>query len=347
MTNYFSKHLEDKTLPRILQIENNLHVAAFWLMKLVVARNIIKNALDEGRVVPGGRVIESTSGTMGYGLAMAARAYGVKLTLVGDPAIDVALKNLLEELGADVHIVTTPAPTGGYQKPRLQLVSEMLRDDPTMFWVRQYDNSHNPAAYRESAEAMVAKLRQVDILVAAVGSGGSISGLARFLRAAGQSPRVLAVDTPRSVLFGQQDGSRMLRGLGNSIFPKNLDYSQVDEVHWVSAAQAFCATRYMLHHYGLDLGATSGAAFLVARHLARQHPDKRVVFVSPDRAERYLTTVYSKEWCLENNAYASELLEQPEVLEHPQEAGGEWSMFNWNRRSLHEVSQTEEVLCAA
>lgn len=314
----------------------NLFGAFFWLMKITVAFQMLKDAQ------PGTRLVESTSGTMGFGLALTCHAMGFPLTLVGDPSIDPALKNLMEEVfGADVHIVTERRAVGGYQVPRLRFLNKILSENPNAFWTRQYDNPSNADAYRDPAaaihQAFAAAGVHVDYLVAPVGSGGSISGITRFLRAAGHPAHAVAVDTHGSVLFGQRDGPRPLRGLGNSIHPLNLDYELIDTVHWVQADHAFCSTRQLFAEFGLDRGPTTGAAYFVARYLARLHPGSCVLFLSPDRAERYLSTVYSRSFCESHGLWTEDLPDAPAVVSEPSRAGTGWQCYSWNRKKLTDI----------
>ncbi len=330
--------LRHKSLPAIVRLQPNLHGALFWLMKLCVGLRMIEKGLREGSIAPGGLVVESTSGTMGYGLALAARAFGIRVRLVGDPAIDPWLANLLDHLGAEIDIVTEKLPIGGYQVPRLKRLKDILVQHPSATWMKQYDNPSNPESYLATAKLLVERIGRIDYLVATTGSGGSISGTTKALRSMGQNPRVVAVDTHASVLFGQADGPRLLRGLGNSIFPKNLDYSLIDEVHWVTAADAFTLTRNLFCNFGLDVGPTTGAAYQVANWLANTYPNKSIVFIGPDRAERYLNTTYSRQWCEANDAWVDEATPQPTLVGHPSEARYEWTRMLWQRRSYQDVT---------
>ncbi len=329
--------LKAKEMPSIYQVRPNLFAACYWVMKIGVAIEMLGEALKNENAAPGGLIMESTSGTMGYALAITGRALGMKVQLVGDPAIDPFFKGLLEQLGAQVHIVSECLPIGGHQIPRLRKLNELIDHNPGCLWVKQYDNPNNANSYRRTAAHIAASIGRIDIVVATVGSGGSISGTVRALRESGHPARAIAVDTHGSVLFGQEEGPRALRGLGNSIFPRNLDYSLIDEVHWVTAADAFCAARMLFADHGIDMGATTGAAFLVAGHLAHTNPGKRVVFLGPDRADRYLRTVYSRDWCRENGLFTETLPERPYRVLHPREAGRGWAVMHWNRRPIDEV----------
>jgi len=329
--------IKKKAKPVIHQLGPNLFGAFFWLMKLVVALKMLGDASETGKIGPESKIVETTSGTMGYGIALAARIKKYRVTLVGDPAIDPNLFNLLDLLGAKVEIIKEKRAIGGYQEPRLERVRDIVKQDPNAFWVQQYHNPSNPAAYSIPASIIAGEVGQVDNLVATVGSGGSISGTVKELRAAGHPTRAIAVDTFNSVLFGQEDGPRVLRGLGNSIRPNNLDYGLIDEVHWVAAPDAFCAARELFIKYGHDMGPTTGAAFMVAKHIASLNPNKSVVFIGPDRAERYLSTVYNLQWCKDNGLLIDRSAEAPIEVKHPGEANGPWNFVDWNRRDITEI----------
>src|SRR5579863_7386259 len=134
-------HIVDSlALPRLVWLRQNLIGLVFPLMKLLPARFIIQGALDEGQLEKGGLVVESTSGTFGLALAMVARLHGLRLSLVSDPAIEPPLRRRLVDLGASVHIIEKPAPVGGYQKARLDVLDRLLNDNPGSFWPRQYSN---------------------------------------------------------------------------------------------------------------------------------------------------------------------------------------------------------------
>jgi cysteine synthase A len=281
-------------LPRIVWLRSNLIGLAFPLMKLLPARFIIRKAVEEGALRPGGLIAETTSGTFGLALAMVARLQGYRVTLVSDPAIDAPLYRRLEDLGATVHIVREPGLSGGFQKARLDVLRKILADNPGSFCPEQYKNPHNPGSYAPCAEHLVHAAGGIDCLVGTVGSGGSVCGLSSYLRLLLPELTVVGVDTHRSVIFGQSDGGggRMLRGLGNSLMPPNVDHAAFDWVHWVGAPAAFRATRQLHRDHALYMGPTSGAAYLVADWWARQHPDSLTAVLLPDEGHRYQDTVY-------------------------------------------------------
>lgn len=331
--------LDVKEQPVIVRLKTRLFAALFEIIKLLPARASLRWAGERGDLGPGGHVFESTSGTMGLALAYACKETGHPLTVVGDSAIDRDLRLRLEALGAHVVVVRRPLQVGGVQAARIGMVHRLMARAPGAFWTRQYDNPDFPCAYYTAVKTIVVAVPSVDFIVATVGTGGSAMGLTRALRAAGHTARLIAVDTHRSVLFGQVDGERKLRGLGSSIIPANLDHTLVDECHWVSAAEAFAATRELFATYLLDIGPTSGAAYLVARWLAANNPQANVVFVGADSGERYRRTVYNPSWLVAQGLALERLPLKPVLVRHPTEAEDTWSYMEWARRSLAEVLQ--------
>jgi cysteine synthase A len=324
-------------LPRVVQLEDRLYAACFPLMKLLPARLILERAREEGRIRPGSVIIETTSGTFGLALAMLCALDRYRLILVSDPAIDAPLKRRLEDLGTQVEIVSEPAAVGGYQRARLDRMAEVQRAFPEHFCPSQYANPLNPGGYALLAEFLADAVGHIDCLVGTVGSGGSMCGTSRHLRRFNPGLWVVGVDTHGSVLFGQPDAKRLLRGLGNSLMPPNLKHTLFDEVHWVTAAEAFRATRVLHRSSALFMGGTSGAAYLAARWQARSRPETRVVVLFPDEGYRYQETIYNDEWLRENGVWLEELPDEPSLVRHPSEVSGGWSQMTWGRRSYEQV----------
>jgi len=328
---------EAMMLPRMIKLGENLYGAAFHLMKLLPADFMLKRARDAKLVRPGAVVIETSSGTFGLALAILCNLLEYRLILVSDPAIEPPLKRRLEDLSATIELVEKPAPTGGFQQARLDRLAELQATYPEHFWPCQYDNPHNPGAYSPFAELLAEVVGEVDCLVGSVGSGGSMCGTTGYLRILFPNLIAAAVDTHGSVLFGQPDKKRMLRGLGNSLMPKNLDHSAFDFIHWVSAAEAFAATRAMHQEHGLYLGPTSGAAYLVAKWFADTNPEMRVVALFPDEGYRYENSVYDDHWLTANDLMLRGLPRAPRLVDHPFEAGANWSFMRWGRRAYEKV----------
>jgi S-sulfo-L-cysteine synthase (3-phospho-L-serine-dependent) len=331
--------VEALALPRIVMLRPNLFGLVFPLMKLLPASFMIEQARREGVLSPGGLIAETTSGTLGLALAMVARLRNHPLTIVSDPAIDPPLRRRLEDLGATVHIVTAPAQAGGYQRARLDVLECVLAENPGSFCPRQYSNRHNPESYAPCAEQLAQAVGPIDCLVGTVGSGGSVCGMASYLRLLFPKLIVTGVDTHGSVLFGQSDAGagRLLRGLGNGLMPPNVDHTAFDWVHWVGAAEAFRATRQLHRDHALFMGPTSGAAYLAADWWARENPDCVTAVIFPDEGYRYLDTVYNDAWLQANHVRLDALPSSPLEWMRPQDGSDGWTHLEWRRRGIGDV----------
>jgi cysteine synthase A len=265
-----------------------------FAMKDRVARQVITEARRTGALAEGAPIVESSSGTMALGLALVGTYLGHPVHIVTDPRIDPITLAKLETLGCAVHVVS--AMTGqGWQSARLERLAELMDGLPGAFWPRQYSNPQNPAAYRTLADELVADLGRVDVVVGAVGSGGSLCGTSRALLERLPDLRVVGVDCVGSVLFGQPDvPTRKQSGLGNSLFPDNIDYTLFDEVHWLSDDEAFDATHRLALDQKIFGGNTSGSVYRILSHLAANaEPGTKLVGIMPDRGDRYVESVYA------------------------------------------------------
>ncbi|MEU9118436.1 pyridoxal-phosphate dependent enzyme [Streptomyces sp. NPDC048506] len=271
-----------------------LEMNNLFAMKDRVAKQIITDARRTGALAEGAPIVESSSGTMALGVALVGTSLGHPVHIVTDPRIDRITLAKLEALGCEVHVVSA-MDDRGWQGARLTRLREIMDQNPGAFWPRQYENPQNPAAYRHLAEELLADLDTVDVLVGAVGSGGSLCGTSRVLRESRPELYVVGVDCVGSVLFGQPDRPKRLQsGLGNSLHPKNLDHALIDEVHWLNDREAFGATRDLAREEKLFAGNTSGSVYRVLGAMAeRATPGTTVVGIFPDRGDRYADTVHS------------------------------------------------------
>ena len=325
--------------PSPIPLNENLVAVVFPLMKIYPAEFCLRRAIADGLVRESTMVVESSSGTMALALAIVCNWTGQPLTVVTDYACDDTLLRRLRDLGARVERVTAPAAKGGYQRARLDRLHEICVENPDSWWLNQYDNPANVESYESCAEQLARSLGQIDCLVGSVGSGGSLCGIGRHLRSLFGDLRIIGVDTFNSVLFGQEDGQRSLRGLGNSLIPANLDHTLVDEIHWVTAAEAYTATRLLHRQSTLFRGGTSGAAWLVAKHYSRLHPDERVVCIMPDDGTRYTGDIYNDDYLKEHHLWLDSLPAEPRMVRSPREASPGWCAMRWSRRSWSEVME--------
>jgi len=242
------------------------------------------------------------------------------------------------DLRATIDICDKPEPIGGYQRARLNRLEYYREKYPNHYWPKQYKNPKNPGAYAALAELLLARLGNVYCLVGTAGSGGSMCGTSRFLRTVNRDLHAIGIDTHNSILFGRPDGHRVIRGLGNSLMPPNLDHSVFDEIHWLNAQETILATRELHRETGLFMGPTSGAAYQVAKHYASENRSKSVVFICADEGYRYMDTVFNNSWIEKNGLALDEIDYDPVCLQHPMDDVADWAFLNWGRRELVEVT---------
>ncbi|WP_210577134.1 PLP-dependent cysteine synthase family protein [Streptomyces sp. GESEQ-4] len=282
--------------------------------------HMIREARRRGDLTPGAPIIESSSGTLGLGLALAGLTYGHPVIVVTDHGMESSMVRLLSALGAHVEKVAAPHPDGGWQQARRERVAELLADAPDAYCPDQYHNPDNTAAYRPLAAELIAQLGRIDVLVAAVGTGGHSAGITAGLRKSWPEVKLIGVDTVGSTIFGQPAAPRLMRGLGSSIHPSNVDYEAFAEVHWMAPAEAVWACRQLARRHYASGGWSVGAVALVAGWVARTYPvGTRIVAVFPDGPHRYLETVYNDAWCRAHDLLGHEPPPEPDEIAAPDE----------------------------
>ncbi|KUI30302.1 pyridoxal-5'-phosphate-dependent protein subunit beta [Mycobacterium sp. IS-1496] len=289
-------------------------------MKDRPAMHMVERGRARGALRPGARIVESTSGTLGLGLALAGTAYGHPVTLVTDPGMEPIIQRMLTAFGARIDLVTEPHPVGGWQRARQERVQQILSSDPHAWYPDQYNNPDNVEAYRPLALELQAQLGRIDVLVCSVGTGGHSAGVARVLRESNPGLRLIGVDTIGSTIFGQPASTRLMRGLGSSIYPGNVDYAAFSEVHWVAPAEAVWACRTLAATHYSSGGWSVGAVALVAGWAARTLPaTTTVAAIFPDGPQRYFDTVYNDEYCRDHDLLDAPPPAEPAVIGHPRE----------------------------
>ncbi|GAB4585358.1 PLP-dependent cysteine synthase family protein [Nocardia sp. IFM 10818] len=287
-------------------------------MKDRPALHMVRCAELRGDLAPGARIVESSSGTLGLGLALAGLVYRHPVTVVTDPGLEPIVARMLAAYGAHVDLVAEPRPDGGWQQARRDRVAELLAAEPGAWCPDQYSNPDNVAGYESLALELIDQLGRIDVLVCAVGTGGHSAGVARVLRRFNPDLKLIGVDTVDSTIFGQSAGPRLMRGLGSSIHPRNVDYDAFAEIHWVAPAEAVWACRTLAATYHASGGWSVGAVALVAGWAARTHTtDTRIAAVFPDGPHRYFDTVYNDAYCAEHGLLAAAPPPEPDVLTHP------------------------------
>ena len=256
-----------------------------------VAISMINEAAQRGILAPGGLIIEPTSGNTGIGLAMAAAALGYRCIIVMPDSASVERRQLMAAYGAQV--VLTPGAEG--MSGCIAKAGELAALNPGSFIAGQFDNPANPAAHYATTgpEIWQDTDGKVDVFVAGVGTGGTLSGTARYLKEQNPAVRIVAVEPADSPLLTKgYSAPHPLQGIGANFIPANLDQSLIDEVIPVTGEDAFRTGRELARQEGVLCGITSGAAVWAAHQLALrpENADKTIVALLPDSGERYLST---------------------------------------------------------
>ena len=256
-----------------------------------VALRMIETAEADGRLTPGGVIIEPTSGNTGIGLAAIGIARGYRVILTMPDSMSAERRALLAAYGAE--LVLTPGKDG--MAGAIARAEELAAELPGSFIAGQFENPANPDAhYRTTGPEIWSDLDgQVDAFVAGVGTGGTVSGTARYLKEQQPSVHIAAVEPAASpLLSGGKAGPHGLMGIGANFVPKNFDRSAVDEIVPVREEDAYAAARLLVRAEGVLAGITAGAALWAAGELARrpEFAGKNIVVLLPDTGERYLST---------------------------------------------------------
>lgn len=255
-----------------------------------VAVSMIEDAEARGELRPGGTIIEPTGGSAGIGLAFVGALRGYRVIITMPDSMSAERRSLLAALGAEV--VLTPGAQG--MQGAIARSEALAREIPGAYLPRQFQNDANPAVHRRTTAQEILRDTdgRVDILVAGVGTGGTLTGIGEVLKENNPATRVVAVEpTDSAVLSGGRRGLHKLQGLGAGFTPPVLNQSVYDEVVTVRNNEAFAACRDMARCEGLLLGASSGAALHAATQLAKRagNADKTIVAIMPDTGERYLS----------------------------------------------------------
>ena len=257
-----------------------------------IALAMVEAAEKSGRLQPGATIIEPTSGNTGVGLALVAAVKGYRLILTMPETMSIERRNLVRAYGAEVKL------TDGKEGMRgaIKAAEELQKSIAGAIILEQFENPANPAKhYETTAEEIWADTDgQVDIFVAGVGTGGTVSGIGKRLKEKNPTIKIIAVEPAASpVLSGGQSGPHKIQGIGAGFMPKTYNAAVVDEVVQVENDEAILAGRQLARQEGLLVGISSGAAAIAAVRIAArpENAGKKVVTLLPDTGERYLSTV--------------------------------------------------------
>ena len=253
-----------------------------------IAFNMISKMLADGTLKEGDTIVEPTSGNTGIGAAMCGAALGFKVILCMPESMSIERRKIVAAYGAQLELT----PAAGGMKAAIARATE-LAAQPNHVMLSQFENKYNPQAHElTTAAEIVADFNKLDAFVAGVGTGGTISGVAKVLKEKGYDTKIIAVEPEASpVLSGGNPGPHKIQGIGAGFLPNTMDMSLVSEVEKVSNDDALNAARAIAKSDGLMIGISGGASYVAAKRVAKRlGAGKKVLFIAPDNGERYLST---------------------------------------------------------
>lgn len=282
------------------------------------ALRMVEEAEKQGLLKSGGTIIEPTSGNTGTGLAQIAAVRGYRCILVCPDKVAPEKINLLKAYGAEVVIVPTSVSASSHES-YYSVANKLTNEIPGAFQPNQFANPNNPMAHTVSTgpEIWEQTSGKITAFVAGIGTGGTISGTARFLREKNPGMRIIGADPEGSIYSGDMAGSYKVEGIGEDFIPKNADLKIVDEIIRVSDKESFNMARRLAREEGILVGGSSGTAVCAALKIAESMTEKDVIVVlMPDGGRGYLSKIYSEEWMRdcgflptpEHSYYLSDLL---------------------------------------
>ncbi|APA63145.1 2,3-diaminopropionate biosynthesis protein SbnA [Maribacter sp. 1_2014MBL_MicDiv] len=261
---------------------------------------ILKQALASGTIKKGDTVIESSSGNMAVGLAQACLYYGLKLIVVVDPKLNSHTEKILRTYGVRIEHVTVPKKNGGYLAARLEKVQQLLDQIPNSYWSNQYGNQNNPFTHHETMSELMDSLHgKLDYLFVATSTCGTLMGCADYIHENHLNTKIIAVDAVGSVLFGGPPLKRLIPGHGAGVPSQFLDTNRIYDHVYVDDVDCARGCWSLLEKEAILCGGSSGGMVsAVRKYSQKMEQDSNCVLFLCDRGERYLDTIYNRDWLL-------------------------------------------------
>ncbi|WP_433472863.1 2,3-diaminopropionate biosynthesis protein SbnA [Spirillospora sp. CA-142024] len=272
-------------------------------VKLKAAAAMVEAAEREGVLTPDSIIVESSSGNLGIALSLIAASRGLRFVCVTDPRCNPASMRVMRALGAEVRVVSDRDANGGYLGGRIAYVRNLCAAGGEYVWLNQYANRNNWLAhYRGTAPAIDREFPDLEVLFVGAGTTGTLMGCARYFREHGRPVTIVAVDAVGSVTFGGIPERRMVPGLGTSSKPGLVDESFIDDVVHVPETDTIRAVHALASRGFLFGGSTGTVVSGASRWLDEKYPgeDPVAVAIAPDFGERYLDSIYEKNWVREH-----------------------------------------------
>jgi cystathionine beta-synthase len=290
-----------------------------------IGLRMIRTAEREGKLGPGGTIVECTSGNTGMGLAIAASVLGYRAIFTMPDKMSAEKINLLKAMGAEVVVTPTAVPPDSPES-YYKVAERIVRETPGAFHANQYHNQSNPQAHYETTGPEIWRQTKGHIthFVASLGTGGTISGTGRYLKEQNPNVQVIGVDPEGSILKDYFETKRIVEarpykveGIGEDMIPSTMHFQYIDEVVRVVDKECFAAARALAREEGLLGGGSCGAAMAGAlKALKHTRPDDVAVVLLPDTGERYLSKFYNDEWMRDNGFLEPESVAIGDVLAH-------------------------------
>ena len=252
-----------------------------------IALSMIEGAEKRGILKKGSIIVEATSGNTGIGLAMAGNLKGYKVVIIMPETMSLERRQLVKAFGAE--LILTEGLKG--MNGSIEKLEKLLKENKNYVNLGQFENLDNPKVhYEKTGPEIYKEVPNVDIVIAGIGSGGTISGIGKFLKEKNENLKVVGIEPASSPLITEHyAGPHKIQGIGANFIPKNYDEKIVDEVITVSDEDSFEMVRLLASNLGLLVGISSGANVFGAIELSKKYPDKKIVTVAPDGVDKYMS----------------------------------------------------------